>query len=260
MKKLAIIVIAAILAVFIYMKQQQLPMYTHTTSDFLNQHNSLALVNREIENELKPNKITKLTETIGSNVQIKDTFYVDMQVIEPLTAMFAQAEKHGIHHFIINSAYRTYDEQRQIYKETGSSYALPAGHSEHETGLAIDIGSTQGMMENSEEGKWLAEHAHQFGFILRYPKDKEHITSINYEPWHFRYVGLPHSVIMYEQNLVLEEYLEWLKDEKEVTKKINGIKYNITYHSAEQNVDLDSTLSVESVDQLGGLIVTTRNK
>ena len=63
-------------------------------------------------------------------------------------------------------------------------------------------------MDNTPEGEWLANNAHKFGFILRYPADKVHITGIRYEPWHFRYVGLPHSELMYKQNLALEEYLQ----------------------------------------------------
>ena len=79
-------------------------------------------------------------------------------------------------------------------------------------GLALDITSDsfipllQGFAD-TEEGKWLEAHSHEYGFILRYPSGKEYITGIEYEPWHFRYVGTPHSEIMTFKGLTLEEYL-----------------------------------------------------
>ena len=77
-------------------------------------------------------------------------------------------------------------------------------------------------MNQAPEGKWLTKNAWTYGFILRYPKDKTAITGIQYEPWHFRYVGLPHSLIMQQKNLALEQYLEYLKEEKTISTTIRG--------------------------------------
>ena len=86
----------------------------------------------------------------------------------------------------------------------------------------MDIGSTQQSIDRSPEGKWLKEHAWAHGFILRYPQDKTEITGIQYEPWHFRYVGQPHSMIMKELNLTLEEYLDYLKDQSSYRTTVEG--------------------------------------
>lgn len=85
----------------------------------------------------------------------------------------------------------------------GADYALPAGHSEHNLGLALDVGSTQMKMDKAPEGEWIEENSWKYGFILRYPLDKTDVTGIQYEPWHIRYVGLPHSAIIREMNLDL---------------------------------------------------------
>ncbi|MBU5494611.1 D-alanyl-D-alanine carboxypeptidase family protein, partial [Enterococcus sp. S177_ASV_20] len=108
---------------------------------------------------------------------------------------------------IINSGYRDFDEQSVLYQEMGAEYALPAGYSEHNSGLSLDVGSSLTKMERAPEGKWIEENAWKYGFILRYPEDKTELTGIQYEPWHIRYVGLPHSAIMKEKNFVLEEYM-----------------------------------------------------
>jgi D-alanyl-D-alanine carboxypeptidase len=94
--------------------------------------------------------------------------------------------------------------------------AIP-GSSEHQSGLAMDIASkstdlnlTEGFAETIE-GKWLAENAHRFGFILRYPKGKEAITNYEYEPWHFRYVGEKAATVIYQHDWTLEEYFKEVK-------------------------------------------------
>lgn len=117
------------------------------------------------------------------------------------------------------SAYRSYDYQAGLfaepYKKTGtlSPYRARPGESEHQTGLAVDIsGASVGYQlvqsfANTKEGKWLALHAADYGFILRYPKEKEDITGYPYEPWHFRYVGVNSAKEMTSNKQVLEEYL-----------------------------------------------------
>lgn len=118
------------------------------------------------------------------------------------------------------SAYRSYSRQYTIYATNlavygiahTNRYSAAPGRSEHQTGLAIDISCRSegfGLEEtfaDTPEGIWVAENAHRFGFILRYPKGKEHITGYNYEPWHIRYVGLDLAQHLYETGLTLDEF------------------------------------------------------
>lgn len=112
------------------------------------------------------------------------------------------------------SAYRTEGYQRNLYNNKVNSsgrvyadnYSARPGHSEHQTGLAVDISSTKVSFENTAEFRWLQNHAHEYGFILRYPKGKEWITGYAYEPWHYRYVGTDAAKIIYEEGLTFEEY------------------------------------------------------
>ena len=91
------------------------------------------------------------------------------------------------------------------------------GTSEHEAGLALDIVASNYQELNEEQEKtpvqkWLMENCHKYGFVLRYPTEKKDITKINYEPWHYRYVGVKNATFMKEKNLCLEEYIEYLKN------------------------------------------------
>ena len=118
------------------------------------------------------------------------------------------------------SAYRSYARQYTIYATNlvtqgiahTNRYSAAPGRSEHQTGLAIDIScASEGFglettFADTPEGIWVAENAHRFGFILRYPKDKEHITGYNYEPWHIRYIGTELAGYLYETGLTLDEY------------------------------------------------------
>ena len=118
------------------------------------------------------------------------------------------------------SAYRSYARQYTIYATNlvtqgiahTNRYSAAPGRSEHQTGLAIDISCAsegyglEDSFADTPEGIWVSENAHRFGFILRYPKDKEHITGYNYEPWHIRYVGTELAGYLYETGLTLDEY------------------------------------------------------
>ena len=115
---------------------------------------------------------------------------------------------------MISSAYRGEDYQRQLYNgyvasygaETADTISSRPGYSDHQTGLAADFvegdGSLNGInfnqkFEDTESGKWLRTHAHEYGFIMRYPKGKQEITGYAYEPWHFRYIGIEDATAVY---------------------------------------------------------------
>ena len=115
------------------------------------------------------------------------------------------------------SAYRSYDYQEKLYnnyvKDKGFYYADMAsarsGHSEHQTGLAIDVANSSLDYDNFEDTKefvWMKNNAYKYGFILRYPKAKFHITGFKYEPWHYRYVGEKIAKDIFDKNITLEEY------------------------------------------------------
>lgn len=122
------------------------------------------------------------------------------------------------YHIRNNSAYRSYSTQNGLYNNYKNSNGLTwadkwsarPGHSEHQTGLALDVGVKNeyslGKFESSREFTWMKDHAHLYGFILRYPKGKEYITGYGYEPWHYRYVGIEAANYIYENDITFEEY------------------------------------------------------
>lgn len=151
------------------------------------------------------------------------------EAYKPMCDMLSAARKDGII-LEVCSSYRSVDRQKELFEEDmrqlvrqGYSYldaydevakeTMPPGYSEHSTGLAFDIVALDYQMldekqEKTEENKWLQEHCAEYGFILRYPKDKEDITGISYESWHFRYVGVEIAEYIMEEGITLEEFLE----------------------------------------------------
>lgn len=107
-------------------------------------------------------------------------------------------------------------ERHEAEVFVGKSLALP-GHSEHNTGLAIDFGTENAddvddNFYKTKQGKWLCKHAYKYGFILRYPRMKEHITGICYEPWHYRYVGTEAAMLVKQSGLCFEEFLHFYSE------------------------------------------------
>lgn len=160
---------------------------------------------------------------------IDDSHQVDVRVLEPLQKMLKAASDEGYSLYVC-SAYRSVDRQKELFNEsmidyvnqgktyyeaaieTAKSIAWP-GESEHATGLAMDIvsGDYAGLDEKqgeTDDQKWLMEHCYEYGFILRYPKDKLEDTGIIYEPWHYRYVGVEAALEIRDQGVTLEEYLD----------------------------------------------------
>ena len=132
---------------------------------------------------------------------------------EQYMKMSDAAKEDGISMYVV-SAYRTQSHQNNLYnakirsngKAYADNYSARAGHSEHQTGLAIDINSTHVSFQNSAAYQWLQEHAHEYGYILRYPKGKEWITGYAYEPWHYRYVGVDAAAVIHQEEITFEEY------------------------------------------------------
>lgn len=190
---------------------------------------------------------------------LSETLKLSLSVSQKFTAMIKAAEIDGVDQFIITSGYRGIEEQSRLFEEKGSDYALPGGSSEHNSGLSLDVGSAEGEMATAPEGKWIRDNAWKHGFVLRYPENKTQITGIQYEPWHVRYIGLPHSALMYEKDFVLEEYLAYLKEKKELYASYKGKSYLITYYPYEEDGQLDIPVNQAyqiSGDNVSGVIVT----
>ena len=158
---------------------------------------------------------------------IKDGMKCDKRILEELLRMLKEANSQGIH-LAIRSPYRDLSRQEFLFNrkinrymsggmsymdayKTASLWVTVPGASEHQVGLSLDITSdTYSSLDegfgDTAEGKWLAEHSCEYGFILRYPKGKEYITSIEYEPWHFRYVGTEAATVIMNNDLTLEEF------------------------------------------------------
>ena len=141
------------------------------------------------------------------------------EAADALEELFGIAEEEGLE-LVAVSGYRSYQRQKTIYnnsvkkngEEHANQYSAKPGTSEHQTGLAMDVASSQlvSVLEPSfietDEGQWLHDNAHRAGFIIRYPDGKENITGYNYEPWHLRYVGKELATEIYKQQLTLEEF------------------------------------------------------
>lgn len=169
--------------------------------------------------------------TLGTIKTLKGTQYCDERIIDAYLAMQQAAAEDGIT-LAVCSPYRSDERQETLfnnhiktYMRRGLSYieafqlssqaVTVPGSSEHQIGLALDIvtPSYQNLVDGFGEtaaGVWLAENSYKYGFILRYPKGKEYITCIKYEPWHFRYVGEEAAAVIWEQDLTLEEFWEEL--------------------------------------------------
>lgn len=158
---------------------------------------------------------------------IKGSMQCDERIIADLVNMFQAAKEDGVE-LVVCSPYRDLSRQEMLFErkikkymaqgmsyldayKTSSQAVTVPGASEHQIGLALDIISTtysnldEGFGE-TKAGKWLAEHSCEYGFILRYPKDKEYITSIEFEPWHFRYVGKDAAELITKNHITLEEF------------------------------------------------------
>lgn len=181
------------------------------------------LVNRKysLPDYYVPEDLVKLEEvpTVLENPEVNQLRSV---AYEALKEMFSAANEEEGYQLYARSGYRSYNTQVSLYssyvgaygQEAADKFSAKAGQSEHQTGLSIDI-TCQAMnysldegFGEIEEGIWVAENAHRFGYIIRYPKGKEDITGYSYEPWHMRYVGVELAQDIYESQVTMEEYYQ----------------------------------------------------
>lgn len=161
--------------------------------------------------------------------EVQNSYEMDKRAAPAMREMIQAAKEDGVE-LMLCSAYRSVKKQQQLfdrsqqaymaqgmseeeaYAKTATETAIP-GTSEHQTGLAADIVTpTYQMLDagfaDTPAGQWLSEHAAEYGFVLRYPQDKQEVTGIIYESWHYRFVGKTHAKLMKESGLCLEEYLQ----------------------------------------------------
>ena len=185
--------------------------------------NYLMLVNKKngLSQNYVPGDLVKVETKTGGNKII----FLERKTYKQIQKLLNDMNKLFLKEIVIDSGYRSFSYQSKLMddliKEKGNdaykSLALP-GYSEHQTGLAVDIGFYQdGKYDDKfdinnyeKEFQWLQNNAYKYGFIVRYPKDKEDITGYIYEPWHLRYLG-PKASFLHHNNLTLEEYYENLK-------------------------------------------------
>lgn len=191
--------------------------------------------------------------------------------------MRADMQAAGIKGLRMQSAYRPYGYQRALFEhkvmywrelghEERAARALAArsvamaGASEHQTGLAVDV-SLNGMLSvhfgSTEAGIWLQNNCSTYGYIIRYPLEKTAITGIMYEPWHLRYLGLPHSQFIHDRKICLEEYVEYVKDSGILLHWVDEkVYYKVSYVPQLKEDLLAYDISSIRPGGAGGYIIT----
>lgn len=223
MKKIAVLLcilcLFNVLLSFPVMAYSGTPMETDMTTEFAADDWRLMLINKQ---HPIPEDYTFELVAINGYMQC------DQRILDELLAMIQGAKEDGVN-LVIRSPYRDLSRQEYLFNrkikgymnhgmsymdayKTASKIVTVPGASEHQAGLAIDITSDmyvaldEGFGETTA-GQWLDKHSCEYGFILRYPLEKEHITGIEYEPWHFRYVGKEAAMVITEKGITLEEFV-----------------------------------------------------
>lgn len=162
-----------------------------------------------------------------SNIDSQRQF--DSRAIGELNQMLKDAKKAKIGNLWVQSAYRSVERQEELFNNKVEEYVSmglsvemaeertlefinKANTSEHNIGLAVDFNYIENTFDKTKAFSWLQENAENYGFVLRYKKEKEDITKVSYEPWHWRYVGVEHAKKMNELDMCLEEYVEMLEN------------------------------------------------
>lgn len=167
----------------------------------------LMLVNGHhyLDEHYKPDSLVAITKTYCYENQMARKTAVDAFI-----KMQQECKRQTGAYLMVNSAYRSYQDQIATFKRNDKRYVAHAGHSEHQTGLAIDATSLQHPEKwsfgKSEEGVWMRENCHKYGFILRYPEKQSHILGYSYEPWHLRYVGVDVAKRIHDEGITFDEY------------------------------------------------------
>lgn len=205
-------------------QDKSVPASTKTTLPAVLEEWNLKLVNKD--NSVARTYVPELEE-------LDDGVMFDKRALPYLKRMINAMYNDGITGFWVQSAYRSYDKQEELFNKKVESYKNQGKSqeeaeilaqkvvqrpemSEHNLGLAADFNKVTNEFEQTKAFTWLQKNAQNYGFILRYPKDKQEITGITYESWHWRYVGETHAKAIKEKGYCLEEYIEYLKGAEQV--------------------------------------------
>ena len=173
-------------------------------------HGKILLVNEShrLDANYVPDELVNLYQQRHSFRMASSEIYLTRQTYEAMERMFHAAEEANMNGYIVTSGYRSYHRQAEVYAESEPGKAQQPGASEHQTGLAFDVTVETGDgFENTPQYGWLMQHAHEYGFVQRYPANKSDITGISYEPWHYRFVGVDAATRMYKTGQCLEEFI-----------------------------------------------------
>jgi len=173
---------------------------------------TVMLVNKyyHLGKDFEPNDLIKIDEKYTNGEEQS----ANKEAVNAFISMYNAAKSEGLE-LVINSSYRSYNDQQDLCNEYAKvygnnyvqKYVAKPGFSEHQTGLAFDIGSTSiNVFKKSNEYQWMLNNAYKYGFIQRFTKEKSYITGFNEEPWHYRYVGTKVAKYIYENDITLEEY------------------------------------------------------
>jgi len=243
------------------------PSEIHEGYLILVNHSNVFIIPDDIE-------LVKITDVRTPGLRVRsESLQLAPSIVEPLNRMIDDfISETNIRTVAVISAFRTLEYQQNVLDSyiarigrwAAQRQVSPPGHSEHHTGLAFDFGIISGGVRSTFDGSgrtaWIRQNAHNYGFILRYPPGKTHITRIMHEPWHFRYVGLPHSIIIYENNWCFEEYIEKIREhtiDEPFVVEADGVTYEI-YSTTETDVPVPFNSEFDiSGNNVDGFIVTT---
>lgn len=222
--------------------------------------------------EAAESQLVKLVDNKSNSYSsnVNDTLILPVTVENLNNMLDDYVAQGGATDIMVVSGYRTYDFQQGLFDrnaaknglENAKRFVAQAGGSEHHTGYAVDLYSINNgdYFEGVGEYKWVTDHCHEYGFILRYRSDKEEYTKIGPESWHFRYVGLPHSYIIVEHDFCLEEYIDYLRqfpfDGEHLTYTVGDQEYEIYFVEGLEVPVPESGNYTVSGNNVDGFIVT----
>ena len=241
---------------------------------------ALVLVNKDYSSRYDGENIKLIFEEKSDSYVLSDnTVGVSQDIITNINTMLDDFQSlFGDSDIMIACGYRSYDTQVALYNnemDESDKWVAPPGYSEHQTGYAFDLdldladGGKAGInYEGDGDYAWINENCGKYGFIIRYPKGKEDITGYEFEPWHFRYLGLPHSEYVADKGITLEEYIDFLHshgpDNALVMDDESGSSWCVYYVAADEEADSTEVIvpvnySYEiSGDNVSGFVVTVK--
>lgn len=235
---------------------------------------NLILVNNWTKFHFPDNQAEQLScileERTDSYVVRDSTVLLMPEALQALNDMMDAFRAQGSRKSVqIIAGHRTTEYQQHLFDQSAErnglehakKYVAQPGCSEHHTGLVVDMGTMDGeFMESSDDYVWITEHCQEYGWVVRYESGKEEITGIWDEPWHFRYVGIPHATEMVRQGYCLEEYIDYLKnfplDGEHLIIDCTTGKYEVWYAQGDETYLPDNKLYTVSGNNTDGVIVT----